>query len=219
MKITFTENANNFSPNSIPPVLEAHSIEAKSLKICVFCSSSDFVADSYFVEARSLGELLAKLNHHLVFGGSNIGLMGALASATKQAGGKITGVIPRLIFDKNIAINFADELIVTVDLRERKAIMESMADVFIALPGGFGTLEEICEIITLKQLHCHQKPVIFINTSGYYDSFIEFFSHMVNQKFANRSANGLFFVAGSVSEALEYAKSYRPEVPMEKWVG
>ena len=134
--------------------------------ICVFCASSSAVAEVYVDVARRLGRRLAERGDRLVYGGGNIGLMGTLATACHERGGYIVGVIPESLKDKELAYEAADELIVTQDMRGRKTIMEKNADAFIALPGGFGTLEELLEIITLRQLHYHDKPVVILNTAS-----------------------------------------------------
>src|SRR5437867_216516 len=132
--------------------------------ICVFSSSSDAVAPHYVELAQSFGALLARRHMGLVYGAGRVGLMGVLARAVHAHGGRVIGVIPDFLRAQEVAYEEADELIVTRDLRERKAIMESRYDAFVALPGGFGTLEEILEILTLKQLATHAKPVVFLNT-------------------------------------------------------
>src|SRR4051794_4401156 len=132
------------------------------MNVTVFSSSSDAVDPVFFVVARELGATLARRGDTLVFGGTGVGLMGAAASAAHHAGGRVIGVIPSYIADKRIAFEHADELIQTETLRERKAIMEDRADAFIVLPGGFGTLEEAVEIITLKQLQQHRKAIVIL---------------------------------------------------------
>lgn len=189
------------------------------MKICVFCSSSNFLDNRYYEEARHLGTLLGNNSHHLVYGGTHIGLMGALAQSAKIAGATITGVIPQVIYDKNLAADFVDELIIASDLRERKAIMEYNADAFLALPGGFGTLEELFEIVTLKQLGLHQKAVALINTLGYFNPMIDFASQMAQQKFVNQCFSSLYHVAENSADALSYIASYKPAELIEKWSG
>ncbi len=139
------------------------------LNVCVFCSSSDVIEPTYFAAASELGTALASRRDTLIYGGTNVGLMGAVARAVHQHGGRVVGVIPSFIAGRGLAYSPADELIVTRDMRERKARMEERADVFVALPGGFGTLEEMLEIVTLKQLQQHTKAVIFLNVDGFYD--------------------------------------------------
>jgi uncharacterized protein (TIGR00730 family) len=132
-------------------------------------------------------------------------------------GGYVVGVIPELLRKPGIAYEQADELIVTADMRERKAVMESRADAFIALPGGFGTLEEMLEIITLKQLNVHDKAIVFLNAGGFYDGLNEVFEHILEHKFAKQHYRGLYHFSPRVSDALDYIQSYTPPALEEKW--
>ncbi len=143
--------------------------------ICVYCSSSSAVSREYYQEAYNLGQCLGINNYTLVYGGVSVGLMGEVAHSVYINGGKIISVIPESIKNRGITFDKADYIIYTKNLRERKAIMEYQSEAFIALPGGFGTLEEVMEILTLKQLQAHNKPVIFINTNGFYDNLLGFF--------------------------------------------
>lgn len=152
--------------------------------ICVFSSSSDRISPEFFEVAEELGQLIAEHNCTLVYGGANVGLMGTLARAVHANGGKVVGIIPDFLKDKELAYEAADELIVTKDMRERKTIMEKRSDAFVALPGGFGTLEEIMEILTLRLLKRHRKPLVFVNTNNFYEDVIGFFKHMVHERFA-----------------------------------
>ncbi len=187
------------------------------LNICVFCSSSDVIEPEYFGAATELGVAMAKAGHVLVYGGTNVGLMGALARSMHQHGGRVVGVIPGFIANRGLAYTPADELIVTRDLRERKARMEERADAFLALPGGFGTLEEMLEIITLKQLQQHLKPVVFLNTGGFYDPLIALFEHMRQHRFAKAYSDSLYHFAPQVADVFSYLAEYRPPVIGAKW--
>lgn len=187
------------------------------MKVCVFCSSSNYVDEQYFQEARVLGRLISGNQFELVYGGTNVGLMGALALSVKEGNGKITGVIPQLIFDKGIVFADADNMLVTRDLRERKAVMEDLADAFVALPGGFGTLEELLEMITLKQLQVHQKPIVLINTNGFFNSLITFFDHVYHERFASERFRGLLFFCDTAWDAIDYIRNYRPDFLEDKW--
>jgi uncharacterized protein (TIGR00730 family) len=186
-------------------------------RICVYCSSSDAVDNIFFDTAITLGKLIAANRCSLVYGGTSVGLMGALARSVREHGGQVTGIIPEAIMQKGIAYEDADELIVTKDLRERKAQMELRADALVALPGGFGTLEEILEMITLKQLQIHSKPVIFINTNHFYDPLIRFFDTLVHQKFAKRESEHLYYMAPSPESIFSYIRDYRPVPIADKW--
>lgn len=190
---------------------------AMNKNICVFCSSSDRVDGVYADAAQGLGEAIAAEKGTLIFGGCRVGLMGHVARAAKDNGAKVIGVIPQQIFDKGITFDSADELIVTKDLRERKAILDNLSDVVVALPGGFGTLEEILETITLKSLQFHNKPVIFLNTLKFYDRLLNFFEVLFEQNFAKAKYHELFHVADTVPAAFQYLKTYQPKDFGPKW--
>ncbi len=175
------------------------------------------MAPAFFTLAEELGKEMARRGHVLVYGGTNVGLMGAVARAAQQGGGKVVGVIPKFIADRGLAYQSANELIVTNDMRQRKATMEARADAFVALPGGFGTLEEVLEIITLKQLQQHTKPVIFLNSDGYYDPLTTLFEHMYEHRFAKPAYRGMYEFAADVRSALDYMESYQPPVLPAKW--
>src|SRR5579859_4839874 len=133
------------------------------MRVCVFCSSSNTIAPVYAEAARVLGSGLAERSWPLVYGGGSAGLMGEVARAVHAGGGRVIGVIPQTLLDLEVGYLAADELIVTTTMRERKALMDVRADAFVALPGGFGTLEELLEILTLKQLRWHDRPVFIVN--------------------------------------------------------
>ncbi|MBI3882324.1 MAG: TIGR00730 family Rossman fold protein [Verrucomicrobia bacterium] len=185
--------------------------------ICVYSSSSNAVPLSFFAAAEEFGELLARRKISLVYGGATVGLMGALAKSVHRHGGHVIGVIPRFMRDREIAYEAADELILTHDLRERKAIMESRADAFVALPGGFGTLEEILEILTLRQLQSHAKPVGFLNTDGFYDPLLQMFERLYEHKFTKAEYRHLYHVAAKPAEMLEHLVNHRPPAAVSKW--
>ena len=170
--------------------------------ICVFCSSSNDVDRVYFDLAQDLGRRIADAGCDLVWGGGDIGLMGALARAAQQEGGKVIGVIPDSLADREIAYRQADELIVTADMRQRKQTMEQRADAFIALPGGFGTLEELLEIVTLRLLGYHDKPIVLINADGFYDRLLGFIDHLYAQRFAREKYRRHLMVSQSVEGAM-----------------
>jgi uncharacterized protein (TIGR00730 family) len=186
--------------------------------ICVFCSSSDAVDSIFFETAMALGALISQRNYDLVYGGAQIGLMGALARAAQQNGGKVIGVIPESLRRvQGIAYEAADELVVTRDLRERKAVMEARADAFVGLPGGFGTLEEILEVLTLKQLALHAKPIVLVNTGGFYDPLIQVFERIYQERFARPDYRQLYHVAPDVAGVFSYLEAYRPLQLQSKW--
>ncbi len=184
--------------------------------LCVYCSSSDRLAPKYYAAAAELGRGLAGRGWGLVYGGGRTGLMGAVARSAKEAGGRVVGVIPEFMKARELAYDQADELISVLTMRERKMLMESRADAFVALPGGWGTLEEMMEILTLRQVDVLRKPCVFLNQDGYYDGLLEFFRKMVAEKFSKPSNLQLFSVAASVDEV--FALLEGAAVPAEtKW--
>lgn len=187
------------------------------MNICVFCSSSNALDPIYFETARHLGDLMIQHKHDLVYGGSNVGLMNELANAIQSQGGRVTGVIPELIHDKGLGHAAIDELIVTPDMADRKKMMASLSDAFIAMPGGFGTLEEILEIITLKQLQVHNKAVVFLNTNGFYDKLMEFFEQFYQHYFAKTDYRDYYYVASTPEEAIAYIENYQAPDFKDKW--
>jgi len=174
--------------------------------ICVFCASSSGLPEVHRRAARELGAELARRGHRLVYGGGNVGLMGELARSVHEHGGTVFGAIPRTLVDRELAYEPADELVVTDTLRERKAEMDAHADAFLALPGGFGTLEELLEVITLRQLRLHDRPVVLLNVAGYYDPFLAMVGSMVEQGFAPEGEGALFRVARTPAEAVDLAE-------------
>ena len=172
--------------------------------ICVFCASSDAVDPDFFKVAEEVGAWIAKKKFTLVYGGGKVGLMGKVAEATHKNKGKVLGVIPRFMKKKEIAYEAADELIWTDDMRDRKTIMEENSDAFITLPGGFGTLEEVLEMLTLKQLHCHNKPIVFLNTNGFYDTLFDFFEQFYKKKFARHKHRKNYFIADTPQKAFKH---------------
>ena len=187
------------------------------MNICVFCSSSDAAPVKYFRAAGRLGVEMAKRGYNLVYGGGRVGLMGRIASAVKEQGGRVTGVIPKALQKYGIAKEGLDELIVTDDLRQRKGIMELKSDAFIFLPGGVGTLEEAMEILTLKQLHYHNKPLVFLNTGRFYRKLIAFFKLMEREKFIKKDLYRMYYIAKDEKAALKYIENYKPPKAGAKW--
>lgn len=186
--------------------------------ICVYSSSSCTIDRCYFQVAEELGKAIALRGDTLLFGGGLIGLMGATAKAVHQHHGKVIGVIPKALNVKGVVYETCDELIVTEGMRERKAIMDARSDAFIALPGGFGTLEELLEIITLKQLKYHNKPIVILNVNDFYNRLLMQFDEIIDKKFAKPESLGLYRVTNNPNEALEYIDSYQPMIIKEKWL-
>lgn len=185
--------------------------------ICVYCSSSDRLDAKYYAAAEALGRALAARGWGLVYGGGKVGLMGALARTVKAGGGRVVGVIPQFMCDKELAYDEADELVTVITMRERKMLMEARADAFVALPGGWGTLEEIMEILTLRQLDVIRKPCVFLNQDGFYDELFRFFGKMVEARFNKPTNLSLFEVARTVDETVAFLESNRLPVAESKW--
>lgn len=186
--------------------------------ICVYSSSSCTIDNVYFEVARELGRKIAESGDAMIYGGGLVGLMGASAKAVHEHGGRVVGVIPKALNIKGIVYETCDELIITEGMRERKAVMDMRANAFIALPGGFGTVEELLEIITLKQLHYHNKPIVILNINGFYDKLIEQFDMFVEQRFAKAECRKLYFVTDNASAAMEHIDSYVPQQYGDKWL-
>lgn len=182
--------------------------------ICVFCASSEHIADHYFAQARELGDEMARRKHRLVYGGGQLGLMGAVARAVQASGGHVLGVIPRRPDWAEVVFLGANEMIYTSHMRDRKATMELRADAFIALPGGIGTLEELLEIITLRVLGYHRKPIVLLDGHGYYDPLLQMLGKSVAEGFARPSLREIYYLAESVPDALDYIEAHlAPDSP------
>jgi len=172
--------------------------------VCVFCASSDHVGDIYNRSAENLGHSMVSRHMTLVYGGGNNGLMGTLSEKMHERGGRIIGVITNELKNLGYAYEGVDEMIVTGGMRERKAVMESLANGFIGFPGGYGTLEELLEIITLKQLGLHNKPIVILNVHGFFDNLLKQFETGFSENFIDEECRKLYYVTDDVGEALEY---------------
>jgi len=186
-------------------------------RICVFCGSSTGNSAEFIVAARVLGEVLATRDIELVFGGSHIGLMGVVADAVLANGGKVTGVLPRFMDDRELAHPKLTKLHVVETMHERKQLMAELAEGFIALPGGFGTLEEIFEAITWQQLHLHPHPCGLLNVDGYFNSLIEFLRGAVAGGFVRPTHFDKLVVAATPVELIDHFDSFQPD-KSEKWI-
>ncbi|OLF19579.1 LOG family protein [Actinophytocola xanthii] len=153
------------------------------MRICVFCGSSAGKGPGYLAAAEAVGATLAARGIGLVYGGASVGTMGAVADAALAAGGEVVGVIPQSLVDREVAHHGLTELHVVADLHERKAKMATLADAFLALPGGAGTLEELFEVYTWAQLGLHAKPIALLDVAGYYQPMLRFLDHMVDEGF------------------------------------
>lgn len=180
-----------------------------SLNICVYSSSSDKLDEKYYILAETLGKKIAQRGDTLVFGAGARGLMGATARGAESCGGKIIGVIPEALNLKGILYEKCDKLIVTPEMRSRKKTLDENSDVLVALPGGFGTLEEVMEVITSKQLGYHSKPIIIVNAFGFYDNLMNQFKTFTEQHFASDDYMELFFVTDSIDSLFDYVDNYK----------
>lgn len=180
-----------------------------SRTVCVFCGSRSGVNPAVQEAAHQLGAALAQHGFRLVFGGGSIGLMGAVAKSMLQHGGEVIGIIPQALLEREIGLIEASELLVTNTMRERKALMDERSDAFIVLPGGFGTMEEMMETLTLRQLGYHNKPIILLNVHGYYDPLLRFFSYAVEQDYVGSEQNRtLYDVVTDVDTVLKLLETY-----------
>ena len=176
--------------------------------ICVYSSSSQKLEQKYYDYAEELGKRIGKNGDTLVFGAGSKGLMGATARGAKYFGAKVIGVIPEALNLPGVPFEECDELTVTPDMRSRKKLLDESADVLVALPGGFGTLEELLEVITSKQLGYHAKPIIILNPFGYYDALLEQFEHSFELNFADRSYSELYYVTDNIDDMFRFIDSY-----------
>jgi hypothetical protein len=172
------------------------------MTVCVFAASSSRVNEEYNRAATLLGSLLAKAGMDVAFGGGGIGLMGRLADAVRENGGKITGVIPSFMEEEGWGHKGIDEMIITRDMSERKKRLFAMSDAVVALPGGVGTLEELTEAITLKQLSLFDGPVIILNTLGFYNSLLDFFDKMVENQFLRKEHKAIWETVNTPEEVI-----------------
>jgi uncharacterized protein (TIGR00730 family) len=187
--------------------------------ICLFCGSSVGANPKYFAEAQSLGQQMAGGGWGLVYGGTSIGLMGATADAALSGGAEVIGVLPQALQDREIAHRGLTKLHLVKSMHERKALMASLSDAFIALPGGYGTLDEFFEVVTWAQLDIHSQPCVLINTDGYYDFLLRFLDHAVREGFVKPANLRLVQVARDSAEALRWIEQQRDKASVNRTVG
>jgi len=185
--------------------------------VCVYCGSNEGRLPVYANAARSLGRALVERGLGLVYGGASVGIMGVLADTVLSLGGRVTGVMPESIVRKEVAHRGLTELRVTSSMHERKKTMAELADAFVALPGGIGTLEEIFEAWTWAQLGLHAKPCGLLNAAGYYDGLIAFLDHTVAERFVKEANRSMLIVSDDPSDLLDRFAGYRAPV-VEKWI-
>lgn len=186
-------------------------------RLTVFCASSFGTEKIYEEQATALGQTLAKQNIELIYGGANVGLMGAVADGALNAGGKVIGVLPNFLRSKEIAHLGLTELILVESMHERKTKMNDLCDGVIALPGGFGTLEELFEMLTWAQLGLHKKPIAILNINGFYDSLIQLIETMVEKGLLKEVNQQMLIVSDNIEDLLVKMKNYvAPTVG--KWI-
>jgi cytokinin riboside 5'-monophosphate phosphoribohydrolase len=187
------------------------------MNVCVYCSSSDRVERVYFDVAAGLGRLIGQRRNNLVFGGGNTGPMRELALAVKENGGRVLSVLPKTFEARGLRFDRADEVVVADTLQDRSATMLRESDVFVALPGGIGTLGEVAENLALRQLDLHHRPLCLVNVNGFWDPFTAFLDLLVDGQFVKPEHRALLHTAASPEEALTYLDRYAPVDVPDKW--
>ncbi|RPD42712.1 TIGR00730 family Rossman fold protein [Chitinophaga barathri] len=185
--------------------------------ITVFCASSPGFSAVYMEQAYLVGKTLAEKGIRLIYGGANIGLMGAVADGALEAGGEVVGVLPDFLRAKEIAHRRLSELIMVETMHERKTKMNDLCDGVIALPGGYGTLEELFEMITWAQLGLHQKPIALLNINGYYDHLTKLLQHMTDEGLLKAENQRMLLSGTDIHQLLEQMKQYTPPL-VGKWI-
>jgi len=185
--------------------------------ICVFCGSNPGTRSAYKAAAQALGQALVGRGLGLVYGGGNVGLMGTIADTVVAAGGKAIGVIPQTLVEKELAHKGLSQLHIVSSMHERKAMMADLSDGFIALPGGFGTFEEFCEVLTWAQLGFHQKPCGLLNVEGYYDPLLAMFDRATEEQFVRPPHRLLVLEAQDPDRLLDKLATYEP-ITVQKWI-
>jgi uncharacterized protein (TIGR00730 family) len=188
------------------------------VRLCVFCGSSTGLDPVFATAARALGAELASREIDVVYGGGNVGLMGIVADAALAAGGRVIGVIPHALMTRELAHQGLTELHVVDSMHERKALMASLADGFIALPGGFGTLEEFCEAVTWTQLGVHAKPCGLLNIAGFYDGLLAFLEHALSEEFLRPTHRDIVVSDADARVLVDRVIAWRAPA-VAKWIG
>ncbi len=181
------------------------------MRICIYGAASNAISQDFILTTEELGRELARRGHDMVYGAGANGLMGAAARGCHEGGSHIIGVAPKFFNADGVLFEHCDELIRTDTMRERKQIMEDNADAFIIVPGGIGTYEEFFEILTLKQLNQHNKPMVVFNINGYYDTMQEFMHNGIKHNFMKKGCLELYKVCSKIDEVFDYIENYKPE--------
>lgn len=179
-----------------------------SRTVCVFCGSQLGRTPAWVDAAQQLGHGIVERGWRLVYGGGNIGLMGVVARSALEVGGEVIGVIPQSLLEREVGLHEVSQLIVTDTMYERKALMDSMSDMFLVLPGGYGTLDELMEMLTLRQLGLHTKPILLLNLDGYYDHLLQFFTHAVQCGYLAEKHLALYHVVEDVAHTFSLLDQY-----------
>lgn len=187
-------------------------------RICVYCGSSPGGRADYLEAATDLARVMVARGIGLVYGGGSVGLMGGIADAVLEAGGNVTGVIPRALAEREVAHGGVTDLRIVESMHQRKALMAELSDGFIAMPGGFGTIEELLEVLTWSQLGFHQKPCAILNVDGYFDTLMQFLDHSVDQGFVKPIHRNMLLVHAQPEPLLALMETYEHPV-MDKWIG
>jgi uncharacterized protein (TIGR00730 family) len=185
-------------------ILKGAPIKRDSRNVCIFCGSNSGNDPGFIQEAKKLAQVLASQNYGIVYGGASVGIMGAVADAMLEAGGRVSGVIPQTLVDREVAHRRLTDLRIVPTMHERKKIMFDLSDAFISLPGGFGTLDETFEIITWKQIGIHDKPLVLFNYNGFYAPVIDFVDKAVSAGLIKDAHRKLFSIAKTVDEILQF---------------
>jgi uncharacterized protein (TIGR00730 family) len=188
-------------------------------RVCVFCGSSPGFDPAHLEAARALGRGLVARGLELVYGGGSIGLMGACADEVLARGGRVTGVIPRTLFDREVGHRGLSETHIVDTMHERKAIMADKSDAFVVLPGGFGTLDETFEALTWALLGIHEKPIVLVSVQGFWEPFVALADHVTREGFVRKEHRALVNVAKTPDEAIELLLRWKQPFPVEKWAG
>ncbi len=186
-------------------------------RICVFCGSNRGARSEYIEAAQTLGKALVKRNLSLVYGGGNVGLMGIIADAVLAEGGEAIGVIPQSLVDREVAHQSLTKMHIVNSMHERKALMADLSDAFIAMPGGMGTFDEFCEILTWAQLGIHQKPCGILNVENYFTPLLKMFDHSMNEGFLRDVHRELVIEAAEPETLLDLFENYQPQ-SVGKWM-
>jgi uncharacterized protein (TIGR00730 family) len=186
-------------------------------RICIFAGSNSGSRTEYRAAAQELGQAIVRRDLGLVYGGARVGLMGAVADAVLAGGGHVTGVIPEALVTKEVAHDGLSDLRIVPSMHARKAAMADLADAFIALPGGWGTLEEFFEVLTWAQLGLHAKPCGLLNVQGFFDRLLSFLDHSIDERFVRRENRSMLIASSSPGDLLDRFERYIPPV-VEKWI-